>query len=402
MSRATRQDPLRFFVLMLTALLILGSCDLVGISENLSDSEDEQTYSSSTPAIAMISLGFRTSMLLKDDGILYASGSNGSGEMGDFDLPERFDFGVIRIGVKAAFCGPSAGAFFLHEDGSLYASGNNWDGQLGAGSGLAAESQLITLDDGVKVKQIALSGTATIALDESGQVWVTGENLEKSVWAADGTAPEGDRFTKLSEPGYLEGVKAIAKSSEHSLYILQDGSVWACGKNTDGKLGTGPGKIGDVAAQKMLYVENAMAIAAGNNHSLILDADGTLYACGSNADGQLGTGDTSITEYSAPYRVMTRVKAIAAGEKTSYALTQDGELFVSGDNTYGQTGTGTSSDVFGFTSIMSDVESIAAGTRYAMFLKTDKTLWAVGNNYFGQLGDCTNTNNRSKPVRVYY
>jgi len=225
MSRATRQDPLRFFVLMLTALLILGSCDLVGIPEDLSDSEDEQTSSSAAPAIAMISLGFRTSMLLKDNGILYASGSNGSGEMGDFDFPERFDFGVIRIGVKAAFCGPSAGAFFLHEDGSLYASGNNWDGQLGAGSGLAAESQLITLDDGVKVKQIALSGTATIALDESGQVWVTGENLEKSVWAADGTAPEGDRFTKLSEPGYLEGVKAIAKSSEHSLYILQDGSV---------------------------------------------------------------------------------------------------------------------------------------------------------------------------------
>lgn len=402
MTRTIRLNPLRFFVLMFMALLVLGSCDLIGISATEYTTEDEQTTSTPTsapaPAIAMMSLGFRTSMLLKDNGILYASGSNGAGQMGSFDFSPRLDFGVIRIGVKAVFCGSSS-SFFMHDDGSLYASGDNYYGQLGAGSSRNVESVLVVLGGGVKARQFAILGSATIALDESGDVWVTGSNDEGSVRAADGTAPDGYRFVKLSEPGYLENVKAIAKSSEHSLFILQDGSVWACGVNTDGRLGTG--ETGGIAAQQISGVDNAVAIAAGLNHSLILDADGNLYACGSNAKGQLGTGDTSITESSVPLRVMTRVKAIAAGSATSYALTQEGELFASGDNTYGQVGTGTLTNVFGFTNIMSDVESIAAGPGYAMFLKKDKTLWAVGHNYFGQLGDCTDTN-RPKPVRVYY
>lgn len=391
-----RSSPL-YLAILAALLILLASCDLLALIGDAEGPEDEQT----SPALTMMSLGFRTSMLLKDDGILYATGSNGSGEMGSFDFQPRLDFGVIRIGVKAVFCGPGAGAFFLHEDGSLYASGDNSWGQLGAGASRGVESALIALGEGRKASRMAFSGSATVALDEEGEVWVTGDNNEGSVRAADGTAPEGDRFAKLSAPGYLQNVKAIAGSSNHSLYILQDGSVWACGGNAYGQLGTGGSKTGGVEARKMLAVENAVAVAAGSNHSLILDADGNLYACGSNADGQLGTGDTSITEYSSPYRVMTRVKAIAVGQNTSYALTQDGELFASGDNTYGQAGTGTSTDVFGFTSIMSDVESIAAGTRHAIFLKKDKTLWAVGHNYFGQLGDCTDTN-RSKPVRVYY
>lgn len=397
-----RSSPWYFAILLTilpTILSLLASCDLLALIGDVEDPEGEQTPP--PPAITMMSLGFRTSMLIKDDGILYATGSNGSGEMGAIDIQPRLDFGVIRIGVKAAFCGPAAGAFFINEDGSLHASGGNSWGQLGAGSSLRVGSALIPLGEGVRFKQIAFTGTSSLALDESGEVWVTGDNNEGSVRAADGTAPRGDRFAKLSAPGYLQNVKAIAGSSNHSLYILQDGSVWACGDNAFGQLGTGGSKIGDVKARQMLYVENAVAVAAGANHSLILDPDGNLYACGSNADGQLGTGDTSITEFSAPSRVMTKVKAIASSQNTSYALTLDGELFASGDNTYGQAGTGSASDVFGFTNIMSDVESIAAGTRHAIFLKKDKSLWAVGHNYFGQLGDCTDAN-RSKPVRVYY
>ncbi|TXT41832.1 MAG: cell wall/surface repeat protein [Spirochaetes bacterium] len=343
-----RSSPWYFAILLTilpTILSLLASCDLLALIGDVEDPEGEQTPP--PPAITMMSLGFRTSMLIKDDGILYATGSNGSGEMGAIDIP-------------------AAGAFFINEDGSLHASGGNSWGQLGAGSSLRVGSALIPLGEGVRFKQIAFTGTSSLALDESGEVWVTGDNNEGSVRAADGTAPRGDRFAKLSAPGYLQNVKAIAGSSNHSLYILQDGSVWACGDNAFGQLGTGGSKIGDVKARQMLYVENAVAVAAGANHSLILDP-----------------------------------KAIASSQNTSYALTLDGELFASGDNTYGQAGTGSASDVFGFTNIMSDVESIAAGTRHAIFLKKDKSLWAVGHNYFGQLGDCTDAN-RSKPVRVYY
>ncbi|MEW6548568.1 MAG: hypothetical protein AB1407_03820 [Spirochaetota bacterium] len=165
-------------------------------------------------------------------------------------------------------------------------------------------------------------------------------------WPAGRDAIRQERRIKRDRQGKSNatGTQDKAGSTGKKHFDLKDGSVWACGGNAYGQLGTGGSKTGGVEAREMSAVGNTVAVAAGSNHSLILDADGNHYACESNADGQLGTGDTSIMSY---------------------------------------------------------VESIAAGIRHAISLKKDKTLRAVGHDYFGQLGDCTDTN-RSKPVRVYY
>ncbi|MDP2790424.1 MAG: hypothetical protein Q8O15_01560 [Rectinemataceae bacterium] len=376
------------------------SCDLLTVApteSELTDTIDETTPRA--PSIRNMSLGFQNSMVLREDGILLASGSNNSAQMGASDLPNRFDLGVIRIGVKNVFCG-GTGAFFAMEDARLYVSGDNFFGQLGAGTNRYVTSRLISLGSGLEVRQIAFAGTATLALDSQGSVWVTGENYEGTARSSAGITPSGNVFQKLSETNYLDKVVAIAGSSKHSLFLLEDRTVWSCGTNTDGRLGTGD-FIGDVAARQMNTITDAIAIAAGKTHSLVLTADGDLYACGSNTDYQIGSGDASMTQYPSPTRVMTKVVAIAAGDYSSYALTSDGELFVSGDNSSGQLGTGTLDDVNGFTSILSGVSAIAAGPKHAYFLKSDGTLWGAGYNYFGQLGDCT-TVDKKRPVRIYF
>jgi alpha-tubulin suppressor-like RCC1 family protein len=89
--------------------------------------------------------------------------------------------------------------------------------------------------------------------------------------------------------------------------------------------------------------------------------------------------------------VASNVMAIAAGENHSLFLKHDGSLWVMGINMYGQLGDGT----FEFQTnlpeqiVASNVTAIAAAANQSLFLKSDGSLWAMGNNSYGQLGDGT-------------
>ena len=82
-------------------------------------------------------------------------------------------------------------------------------------------------------------------------------------------------------------------------------------------------------------------IGAGNNHSLVVK-DGALVSFGSGAEGQLGHGDTA--DQPQPKRVVAlakeRVVSVAAGDDYSLALTAEGALFSFGGGWSGQLGHG--------------------------------------------------------------
>jgi alpha-tubulin suppressor-like RCC1 family protein len=130
------------------------------------------------------------------------------------------------------------------------------------------------------------------------------------------------------------------------------------------------------------------AVAAGEFHSLVLTADGVVWAWGENNFGQIGDGTGS--NRPTPVQVLTNVKAIAAGRYFSLAIKQDGTVWRWGE------GTGTTpTQVSGLT----DAVAIAAGQSHQLAVKADGTVWAWGTNNAGQLGDGTTTN-RTTPVQV--
>ena len=81
-----------------------------------------------------------------------------------------------------------------------------------------------------------------------------------------------------------------------------------------------------------------MAVAAGQWHSLFLKSDGTMWAMGNNAFGQLGDGTT--TERHSPVSVGSNVVAVAAGAFHSLFLKNNGSVWAMGYNAYGQLGDG--------------------------------------------------------------
>lgn len=96
---------------------------------------------------------------------------------------------------------------------------------------------------------------------------------------------------------------------------------------------------------------DVVQVAAGVRHSLLLTRDGAVYAFGSGADGQLGTGLFSGS--SVPVRVvggaqggaaLGRIVQVAAGDNISAALSDDGTVYVWGSGYWGSLGTGVNGD----------------------------------------------------------
>ena len=83
---------------------------------------------------------------------------------------------------------------------------------------------------------------------------------------------------------------AIVKAGgSHSLAVKSDGTLWAWGSNSEGQLGDGT--TIDISPPRQMGNEMTwLAIAAGLYHSFAFKADGTLWGWGRNLEGQQGNG----------------------------------------------------------------------------------------------------------------
>ena len=69
-------------------------------------------------------------------------------------------------------------------------------------------------------------------------------------------------------------------------------TLWASGLNTWGQLGDGTTADKNSHTQESTGATNWSAISVGGYHTVALKSDGTLWAWGSNSDGQLGDSTT--------------------------------------------------------------------------------------------------------------
>ena len=132
----------------------------------------------------------------------------------------------------------------------------------------------------------------------------------------------------------------------------------------------------------------AKSVAAGYDHSLFLLDDGSVQAAGWNFHGQLG--DSTVDSQVAPgtiYGKADNAVQISAGYDFSYILTASGQVWAAGYNMDSQLGDGTTETRLTFVSTLATTKAVAAGRSHGLFLRHDGRVFAAGRNYDGELGD---------------
>jgi len=134
----------------------------------------------------------------------------------------------------------------------------------------------------------------------------------------------------------------VAAGNAHTVALKPDGTLWAWGTNFSGQLGNGTNANSNVPVQESTGATNWVAIAGGGSHTVALKADGTLWAWGRNSEGQLGNGTSGLGAFSnVPVQESTGATnwvAVAGGFAHTVALKADGTLWAWGANASGQLG----------------------------------------------------------------
>lgn len=242
-------------------------------------------------------------------------------------------------------------SLFIHLDGRLFVLGDNSFGQLGTG---LPEDHTEPVFVNLPEEGIAVSAGAyhSLVLGKSGSVYAFGRN-------AFGQLGTGT-IENVATPERVENLpvaSAVAAGAYHSMILGKDGSVWAFGSNTENQCGPAlsesiQNEKGELVARRVIRPQKiieaqAIAIAAGAAHSLVLMSDGRVLAFGDNRHGQLGDGTTTGRSEPRPVEGIGQASQIAAGSDHSLITTVDQtasgkqeSLYAFGDNSLGQIGVG--------------------------------------------------------------
>lgn len=191
-----------------------------------------------------------------------------------------------------------------------------------------------------------------------------------------------------------QDVDRIATGNSNTVALASNGTVYAWGNNAYGQLGNGTATSSKVP----VLVKNLgpiLAVAAGSYHVLALGQDGSVWAWGANMSGQLGNRQLSYASGLAAKVVgLSEVKAVSAGLAHSVAVKQDGSVW--GWGTLPGQPSVAPAQVKG----LSGVQTVAAGADFNLALKNDGSVWGWGGNANGQLGNGPGTRYASAPVQA--
>jgi alpha-tubulin suppressor-like RCC1 family protein len=336
--------------------------------------------------------------------------------------PQRRVIALPNTDGAASDGGYRSGGVIL-DDGTLRCWGDAANGALGNGASPADRStNFLTpaFPIGTTGKPIKWErqGQDNIVLMDNGDVWVWGRNAYGELGVGNTsnvlvptkvTALNGVNIVdvQLSKGYYNTG----SNYGNHTLFLVDDGSLYACGHNGQGQLGIG-NTISQSTPQllsKSDWVKIYAMGPAGGGFSAGIDTSGDLYMWGYNARGQLGIGST--TNQSTPQLVnafggVTVSKFSGAhGYNTTYVnygssmcLLSTGAVYTWGHNAEGQLGTGnttqynTPQHITGLGTDNQDILMAHSAYGVSYVIKDNQSIVASGYNGYGQLGDGTTTN----------
>lgn len=238
----------------------------------------------------IVSSGSSHSCGIKKDGSLWSWGGNAFGQLGDgFTVNNNTPKKIGTSNWLAISCG-NYHTVAIKADGTLWTWGRNSNGELGNGTTIDSK---IPIQIGVsnKWKHIFAGNGYSFAIEQNGILFGWGYNLNSGL--GDGTTVSKLIPVQIGNDLW----KQISLGDQNTAGIKVDGTLWAWGRNDYGQLGDGTliTKISPVQIGSTKYVWES--IACGLTHTIARKTDGTIWAWGSNFDGELGDGTTKNSSY---------------------------------------------------------------------------------------------------------
>lgn len=198
----------------------------------------------------------------------------------------------------------------------------------------------------------------------------------------------------------------------HAVLVDSDGVAWGIGRNDNGQLGASD-LLSKSTPIRMEVPEHEKVVFAscGRGHTLLLTAEGSVYACGNNMLGQLGIGGSEdIIKAECPViskvNIKEKVVSVAAGSDFSVFIGESGTINTCGSGQHGQLGRGHTGERIGTHNSISysvvtspvrlrgfgsgkhetSIKDVACGANHAIVRDSERRIWSWGWGAYGRLG----------------
>ncbi|CAI5437491.1 unnamed protein product [Caenorhabditis angaria] len=286
--------------------------------------------------------------------------------------------------VKQVACGENH-TLFLTKDGKIWSVGGNTDGQLGRGGSCEGSFSIypVASSQGVEFIQIAAGRAHCIAVAEDGRVFTWGSNEHGQL----GLTSLIQRQETPKRVKTLNEVIQIAAGSDHSIALTESGRVFVWGEQADGRCIHEPILVEELSAIPIVRV------VAGSRHCIAISASGSVYSWGQNDHGQLGFDDPRPRTRAFHIEQMDGFGVVeaACGDAHTVLLTTNGRLFSFGSDSLGQCGFERKTEKRTSPTAISDligshVTRVAAGRCHTLAIVSG-FVYPFGLNSSGQLGN---------------
>ncbi len=205
---------------------------------------------------------------------------------------------VEELSNVTAIDASNASAYALESNGTVWAWGNNGAGELGEAEieSSPQEAEQVPLPAGVTITAIGEAEFDGIAIDKTGHAWAWGNGGPTACLGE----LHGREIPPTEVPG-ISGAVAVQGGGHHTLWLLANGTVEACGGNQDGQLGVSGIETSGTPVL-VPGLSHVVEISAAERTSCARTASGAVYDWGADWDGQIGNGELSEGVF-APYHV---------------------------------------------------------------------------------------------------
>lgn len=366
--------------------------------------------SSSSNGVSIVTPGglqifYAHNLVFKNSSTLLSSGYNGHGQLGNNSTTGRNLFGGLDkyYPFRGYAAGGNHSIAFTNNSSVVYSWGYNGFGVLGNGT-IVNSSVPVRSGTLSGVKYVAAGAYHSVAASDN-TVWAWGLNNYGQLGSSSVATPLGYSSTPLrvtgSTPTPFSNISSVSANGYFTL-VRASGRVYAWGENLSGQLGLPTTTLYSADPLTVNGISASIRdISAGSAFGLAVDSNGSLWSWGDNGLGQLGIG-TKISSH-IPSKVQTKsgdlvnVSKCAGGFAHGLALLTDGTVWAWGYNAYGQIGNyidpatgklGNSSvaiEVKGATGASLNATDIRAFGSSSM-AKIGGVWYAWGDNTYGQLG----------------